>query len=320
MLAGELGRAEPPGARGGGSVRPTGWADKFLQIAGYESRACSDSEDSWEPDSSSERRPDPGAASGGAEGQGEPRSPGGSGAEPPAGAGDPRDGGDNATDSTSEASDSANTESRGFKTSGSSDSMDALEEDELEACSSSRPELFHFYTPTVQEMSSSDSSFVPVCAAGSPGGAGAGDYFCFLQVPPAEQGGPGGSPSGQGEGQAALEARLSEVDTAGYYSLCYSASPAGSASPGRGAPAREGHGTAGDSDLVLRPPPGFSDSSSEEEFYDAADRLSPPEALAGKAKPAGCGCFPPVLPLLPSGLLGDHLQLLAASPRLLKVL
>ncbi|TRZ14815.1 hypothetical protein HGM15179_012310 [Zosterops borbonicus] len=250
-------------------------------LAGYESRACSDSEDSWEPDSSSERRPDPGAASGGAEGQGEPRSPGGSGAEPPAAAGDPRDGGDNATDSTSEASDSANTESRGFKTSGSSDSMDALEEDELEACSSSRPELFHFYTPTVQEMSSSDSSFVPVCAAGSPGGAGAGDYFCFLQVPPAEQGGPGDSPSGQGEGQSALEARLSEVDTAGYYSLCYSASPAGSASPGRGAPAREGHGTAGDSHLVLRPPPGFSDSSSEEEFYDAADRLSPPEALAG---------------------------------------
>ncbi|NWT30096.1 FRPD1 protein, partial [Cardinalis cardinalis] len=32
-----------------------------------------------------------------------------------------------------------------------------------------------------------------------------------------------------------------------------------------------GHG-----EPVLRPPPGFADSSSEEEFYDAADRLSPP--------------------------------------------
>lgn len=170
--------------------------------------------------------------------------------------------------------------------------MDALEEDELEACSSSRPELFHFYTPTVQEMSSSDSSFVPVCAAGSPGGAGAGDYFCFLQVPPAEQAGPGSSPSGQGAGEPTLEARLSEVDTTGYYSLCYSTSPAGSAQ-GSGASAQEGRGT-GDGDLVLRPPPGFSDSSSEEEFYDAADRLSPPDTLAGKATP---GSGRPFLPL-----------------------
>ncbi|NXR98346.1 FRPD1 protein, partial [Oxylabes madagascariensis] len=280
------------------------WGENKQQIhrvsaeEGYESRACSDSEDSGDVDSSSERRTDTAEACGGAEGQGEPCSPGKSGAEPPAGGGDPRDGGDNATDSTSEASDSANTESRGFKTSGSSDSMDALEEDELEACSSSRPELFHFYTPTVQEMSSSDSSFVPVCAAGSPGGAGAGDYFCFLQVPPAEQAGPGVSPSGQGAGAAALEARLSEVDTAGHYSLCSSTSPAGSAQgggagPGHGASAQEGRGT-GDRDLVLRPPPGFSDSSSEEEFYDAADKLSPSDALAGKATPAGWenSCIP----------------------------
>ncbi|NWZ64111.1 FRPD1 protein, partial [Acrocephalus arundinaceus] len=266
------------------------WGEKKQQLhrvsaeEGYESRACSDSEDSWDLDSSSERRTDTAAACGGAEQRGEPCSPGGSSAEPSTGGGDPRDGGDNATDSTSEASDSANTESRGFKTSGSSDSMDALEEDELEACSSSRPELFHFYTPTVQEMSSSDRSFVPVCAAGSPGGAGAGDYFCFLQVPPAEQAGPGGSPSGQGAGASTLEARLSEVDTTGYYSLCYSTSPAGSAQggsagPGHSASAQEGRSTA-DSDLLLRPPPGFSDSSSEEEFYDAADRLSPPDTLA----------------------------------------
>ncbi|NXO29539.1 FRPD1 protein, partial [Cisticola juncidis] len=261
------------------------WGEKKQQMhrvsaeEGYESRACSDSEDSWDPDSSSERRTDTGVACGGAEGQGEPCSPGGSSAEPPAGGGEPRDGGDNATDSTSEASDSANTESRGYKTSGCSASMDALEEDELEACSSSKPELFHIYTPTVQEMSSSDRSFVPVCAAGSPGGAGAGDYFCFLQVPQAEQAGPGGSPPGQGEGASALEARLSEVDTAGYYSLCYSTSPSGSAQ-GHGASAQEGRST-GDSDIVLRPPPGFSDSSSEEEFYDAADRLSPPDTLAG---------------------------------------
>ncbi|XP_032942360.1 FERM and PDZ domain-containing protein 1 isoform X2 [Catharus ustulatus] len=213
---------------------------------GYESRACSDSEDSGDS-----------CRSGRAEGQGEPGSPGASSAQPQPGGddpghrGDPRHRGDTATDSASEASDSANTESRGFKTSGSSDSVDALEEDELEACSSSRPELFHFYTPTVQEMSSSDSSFVPVCAAGSPGGAGAGDYFCFLQVPAAE---PGVGPAGQGEPEPALQPRLSGLATPG----CHS------------------HG-----ELVLRPPPGFGDSSSEEEFYDAADRLSPPDTLAG---------------------------------------
>ncbi|XP_068033488.1 FERM and PDZ domain-containing protein 1 [Anomalospiza imberbis] len=255
------------------------WGEKKQQLhrvsaeEGYESRACSDSEDSWDLDSSSGRRTDSPAVCGGAEGQAEPRSPGASSAEPRAGGGDPRDtGGDNATDSASEASDSANTESRGFKTSGSSDSMDALEEDELEACSSSRPELLQFYAPTVREMSGSDSSFVPLCAAGSPAGAAAaGEYFCFLQAPPAEQPGPGGSPAGQGEGAAGL----SEADTEGYYSLCYSASPAGS-----GASAQQGR-SSGDSDLVLRPPPGFGDSSSEEEFYDAADRLSPPDARAG---------------------------------------
>lgn len=146
----------------------------------------------------------------------------------------------------------------------------------MEACSSSRPELLQFCTPTVQEMSSSDRSFVPVCAAGSPATAGAGDYFCFLQVPPE----PTGSPSGPGAGPCPLQAGLSQADTTGCHSLC----------PGR----REG-----DSHLVLRPPPGFGDSSSEEEFYDAADRLSPPDTLAGKPTP-----LPFPLPLLPPRLLG----------------
>ncbi|NXG07986.1 FRPD1 protein, partial [Sakesphorus luctuosus] len=229
---------------------------------GYESRPCSDSEDSWELESSSERRGVAPSAPGSAEGQGAAQSGDGTA---------PRNGGDTATDSTSEASDSANSESRGVKTSGSSDSMDALEEDELEACSSSRPELFQFYTPTVQEMSSLDGSFVPVCAAGSPGGAGPRDYLCFLQVPPGEGAEPAGSPSEQGAGGTSLEARLSEMDTMGYYSLCYGTSPAG------------GQGSAGAADLVLEPPPGFGDSSSDEEFYDAADRLSPPDTLAGNS-------------------------------------
>ncbi|NXM38371.1 FRPD1 protein, partial [Gymnorhina tibicen] len=210
------------------------WGEKKQQLhrvsaeEGYESRACSDSEDSWDLDSSSEGRTEAAVVCGGEEGPGEQRGPGGSSAEPQAGG-----------DSTSEASDSANTESRGVKTSGSSDSMGALEEDELEACSSSKPELFRLYAPTVREMGGSDGSFVPVRAAGSPGGAAAGEPLCFLRVPPR----PGASPPH----------RL-----------------------GPGLP--EGHAAPGD--LVLKPPPGFGDSSSEEEFYDAADRLSPPEALA----------------------------------------
>ncbi|NXC61961.1 FRPD1 protein, partial [Aleadryas rufinucha] len=222
------------------------WGEKKQQLhrvsaeEGYESRACSDSEDSWELDSSSECRRVSAGACGSEEGQGEPCSPEGHSAEP-------QPGGDNAADSASEASDSARTESRGVKTSGSSDSMDALEEEELEACSSSGPELLRLYAPTVQEMSSPDGRSVPV--------RGAGDLLCFLRVRP----GLAGSPSD-----------LSEPDTAGYSSLCCSTSPAGSAGPGH----------AGTSDLVLKPPPGFGDSSSEEEFYDAADRLSPLDALA----------------------------------------
>ncbi|KFQ87543.1 FERM and PDZ domain-containing protein 1, partial [Phoenicopterus ruber ruber] len=287
------------------------WGEKKQQLhrvsaeEGYESRTCSDSEDSWELDSSSEHCLDTPIAYSSAhpecnkEELGELHSLEKDSTKPQAGGSDQCNGGDNATDSTSEASDSANTESRGFKTSGSSDSVDALEEDELEACSSSRPEFFHFYTPTVQEMSSSDKSFFPIRAAGGSNRAESRDYFCFLQVPHAEEPGCEYSPSEQrGEDICAsvLETKLSERNTMGYYSLCYSISPAGSmersnisCSPQRSswkdgsaqekAPCGAEH-TAEASDLPLDPPPGFGDTSSEEEFYDAADRLSPPDALA----------------------------------------
>ncbi|XP_074424985.1 FERM and PDZ domain-containing protein 1 [Larus michahellis] len=287
------------------------WGEKKQQLhrvsaeEGYESRTCSDSEDSWELDSSSEHCLDHPIAYSSAhpvcnkEKLGELHKLEKDSTKPRAGRSDQCDGGDNATDSTSEASDSANTESRGFKTSGSSDSMDALEEDELEACSSSRPEFFHFYTPTVQEMSSSDKSFFPIHAAGGSSRAETRDYFCFLKVPHAEAPGCEDSPSEQrGEDTAAsvLETKLSETNTMGYYSLCYSISPASSVernnisrSPQRslwkdGSAHEEvpcgAEQTAEASNLILEPPPGFGDTSSEEEFYDAADRLSPPDALA----------------------------------------
>ncbi|NXN72753.1 FRPD1 protein, partial [Himantopus himantopus] len=286
------------------------WGEKKQQLhrvsaeEGYESRTCSDSEDSWELEYSSEHCLDTPTAYSSAhavcneEELGELPNLEKDSTKPQAGGSDQCNGGDNATDSTSEASDSANTESRGFKTSGSSDSMDALEEDELEVCSSSRPEFFHFYTPTVQEMSSSDNSFFPIHAAGGSNGAETRDYFCFLQVPCAEEPGCEDSPSerrGEDIALSVLETKLSETNTMGYYSLC-SISPAGSVernniscssqrSPWKDGSAQEEapHGaeqTAEASDLILEPPPGFGDTSSEEEFYDAADRLSPLDALA----------------------------------------
>ncbi|NXG69358.1 FRPD1 protein, partial [Baryphthengus martii] len=294
------------------------WGEKKQQLhrvsaeEGYESRTCSDSEDSWDLDSSSEHGLDTPIAYGSGhlvcpeEELEELQSLEKDSRKPQAGGSDWGNGSDNATDSTSEASDSANTESRGFKTSGSSDSMDALEEDELEACSLSRPEFFHFYTPTVQELSSSDKNFFPIRAAGGSSMAETKDYFCFLQVSRAEEPEHEGSPSEQsGEDVSAsvLETQLSERNTMDYYSLCYSACPAGSIersnisctpeSPWEDetAQAEAPHGaeqTAEASDLILEPPPGFGDTSSEEEFYDAADRLSPPDALAGNSHNSSC--------------------------------
>nr|XP_013057517.2 FERM and PDZ domain-containing protein 1 isoform X2 [Anser cygnoides] len=272
---------------------------------GYESRTCSDSEDSWELDSSSEHCLGMPAAYSSTppvceKELGELRSREEDSTKPQAGGSDQHDAGGNTTDSTSEASDSANTESRGFKTSGSSDSMDALEEDELEACSSSRPEFFHFYTPTVHEMNNSDESFFPICAAEGSRRAEDRDFFCFLQVPEAEEHGCEHSPweeRGVDIGVSMLGTKLSERNAMGYYSLCCSVSPAGSVeksnishSPGRSpwkdvSAQEEAHcgaeQAAEASDLILEPPPGFGDTSSEEEFYDAADSLSPPDTLAG---------------------------------------
>ncbi|NXI91247.1 FRPD1 protein, partial [Psophia crepitans] len=287
------------------------WGAKKQQLhrvsaeEGYESRTCSDSEDSWDLDSSSERCLDTPIAYSSAhsvcneEELRKLRSLEKDSTKPQAGGSDQCDGGDNAADSTSEASDSANTESRGFKTSGSSDSMDALEEDELEACSSSRPEFFHFYTPTVHEMSNSDKSFFPIHAVGGSSRAETRDYFCFLQLPHAEEPRCEDSPSeqrGEDIGVSVLETKLTERNTMGYYSLCYSISPAGSMersnvslspqrSPWKDRSAQEeasceAEERAATSDLILEPPPGFGDTSSEEEFYDAADRLSPPDTLA----------------------------------------
>ncbi|XP_056179250.1 FERM and PDZ domain-containing protein 1-like isoform X9 [Falco biarmicus] len=125
-------------------------------------------------------------------------------------------------------------------------------------------------------------------------------FNATLMVPHAEEPGCEDGPSeqrGDGTGASVLETKLSEKNAVGYYNLCYSVSPAGSMernniggslqrSPWEDGLAQEealcgAEGMAEASDLILEPPPGFGDTSSEEEFYDAADRLSPLDALAG---------------------------------------
>nr|XP_031363241.1 FERM and PDZ domain-containing protein 1 [Lonchura striata domestica] len=215
------------------------WGEKNQQLhrvsaeEGYESRACSDSEDSWGPDSGSGSP----AASGGAAGPGEPR----------AGGGDP------ATDSASEASDSATSGSRGFQSSGSSDSVAALEGARLEGPERLQPRA------AVPGTSGPDGSGSDGSGSDGSGPAGSGSDGSGSDGSGPDGCGPAGSGS-NGAGPAGLP-------EPGCPSPSHGSSPAGRGS--------------GDSELVLRPPPGFGDSSSEEEFYDAADRLSPPEALAG---------------------------------------
>ncbi|CAM5115475.1 unnamed protein product [Eretmochelys imbricata] len=279
-------------------------AHRISMEEGYESRTCSDSEDSWELDSSVERFSDPPWLNPGSvqplceeeagheelpELEPESRNPGGR---------------SDGTDSASEASDLANTESRDCKTSGSSDSMDALEEDDLEACSSSRPEFLQFFTPTVQELSCQDKSVFALASKEGSGGAESEDFLCFLQFSQGSHPGPEQTSLKQrGENEAdasALKTKLSEENVMEYYSLCSSISPASNGersvlnhSPGNGSvkdlPAESGqqeglykvNPTAEENDLILHPPPGYGDTSSEDEFYDAADRLTPTDVLTG---------------------------------------
>lgn len=206
---------------------------------------------------------------------------------------------DNTNDSLSEASDSANTESREFKTSGSSDSLDALEEDDLEACSSSRPEFFHLYTPTLQELT--DNSKALVGADQEEGSKATPEYF-FSFLPPLHMPSlPQPDADFRRESEinvATLESKLAKNNVMEYYSLCANISPASSGEKNTSGgssecsslkdlalePNRDGGGDSkGETHgFILAPPPGFGDTSSDDEFYDAAERITPTEAQGGK--------------------------------------
>uniref|UniRef100_A0A8C5KMD0 FERM and PDZ domain-containing protein 1 n=1 Tax=Jaculus jaculus TaxID=51337 RepID=A0A8C5KMD0_JACJA len=274
---------------------------------GYESRTCSDSEESSEvdcvPEPLADRR---------LEKLGlcrplvkEEPPPGGSPAPEGTRRGSSSCGASSTTDSAeSEASDSANTESRGCRTSGSSESVDALEEDDLEACSSSRTSIFHFDLPHFPEGLDSDSQEDRSRTETS-------GFLCLLDLaqsadPPfpktrcAQGVAPEACSWGAELSTGRLDPRLYENSRTDYYSLCSSISPASHLSDSSDSTAsRQGQGaippvwarqgwletqpcsTLETLALHPLPPLAFEDGSSDEEYYDAADKLTPPHTLSG---------------------------------------
>lgn len=271
-------------------------------IAGYESRACSDSEESSEVDClldalSDRRLLKPGLC--------RTLSPAGDSATSEGPRRRVSTAANSTTDSAeSEASDSANTESRGGRTSGSSESMDALEEDDLDTCSSSRSGFFHFssggFPDNVDAQGTEEQSQLDT-----------GGFLCLLDLTqrtcppgPKREQGEGSAPEALGWGAelsvVRLDPRLYEGSRSDYYSLCSSISPASHLSDssdstasrqGSGAPgwAQQGWAEARPRSTLgaLAPhlPLAFEDGSSDEEYYDAADKLTPPDTLSGEAPP-----------------------------------
>ncbi|XP_004423278.1 PREDICTED: FERM and PDZ domain-containing protein 1 [Ceratotherium simum simum] len=270
---------------------------------GYESRPCSDSEESSEVDCGLEPLSDrclPELGPCRPLVKEEPP-PGDSPTPEVAGRGPSTCGASSTTDSAeSEASDSANTESRGCRTSGSSESMDALEEDDLDACSSSRSGFFPFDSPGFLESLDSDSQ-------GERSRIETSGFLCLLDL--AQRANPlcqkaefPESPApetfswGPELSAGRLDPRLYEGSLTDYYSLCSGVSPASHLSDSlEGTAAWQGRSLSawgpqgwtepqpGSTLEALGPhlPLAFEDGSSDEEYYDAADKLTPPDALSG---------------------------------------
>lgn len=278
-----------------------------LSIIGYESRACSDSEESSEVDCVLEPLSDrclvklslcrPFVR--------EEQRPGDSPTPEVTRRGPSTCGASSMTDSAeSEASDSANTESRGCRTSGSSESMDALEEDDLDACSSSGTSFFHFGPPgfskDLDTNSQEENSRVETSG-----------FLCLLDLaqnatPRCQKlEGPQSLASeacswGPELSMGRLDPRLYEGSRTDYYSLCSSVSPGSHLSDSGSESTTSRQGAApppwcpqdwmeAQSGSMLEtlalpalPTLALEDGSSDEEYYDAADKLTPPDTLSGE--------------------------------------
>ncbi|XP_036891650.1 FERM and PDZ domain-containing protein 1 isoform X1 [Sturnira hondurensis] len=259
---------------------------------GYESRACSDSEESSEVDCTLEPLPDQCLPKLG------PCTPLTREEEPLGDKHTPNMarrcpstcGASSMTDSAeSEASDSANTESRGCRTSGSSESMDALEEDDLDACSSSRSGFFHFGSPGFPESVDADGQE-------ERGRTETSGFLCLLDLAQrasaqsqktelSESPAPGTFLWAPELSAVRLDPRLYEGSQADYYSLCSSLSPASYLSDSSdSAASRQGQPGCAETQpcsTLEALAPACEDGSSEEEYYDAADKLTPPDTLSG---------------------------------------
>ncbi|XP_077003770.1 FERM and PDZ domain-containing protein 1 isoform X2 [Tamandua tetradactyla] len=259
---------------------------------GYESRACSDSEESSAADGGLEPLSDRCLVK-----LGLCRPP--LKEEQPLGD-SPSCGASSTTDSAeSEASDSANTESHGCRTSGSSESMDALEEDDLDACSSSTSGLLRFGSSGFPESLDPESQ-EERCRIETSG------FLCLLDLawranPQHQKTGFPETPTpetvtwGPELGVGRLDPRLYEGSRTNYYSLCSSVSPASLLSDSSDSMASQQGGplpTQGQQGWdeaqpnatleasALHLPLAFEGGSSDEEYYDAADKLTPPDVLS----------------------------------------
>ncbi|XP_066895835.1 FERM and PDZ domain-containing protein 1 isoform X2 [Kogia breviceps] len=270
---------------------------------GYESRACSDSEESSEMDCVLEPLSDRHLLKlGPCRPLVEEEQPAGDSSTPEVAGKSPSTcGASSKTDSAeSEASDSANTESRGCRTSGSSESMDALEEDDVDACSSSRSGFFHLGSVGFPENLDSDSQEERRRIETS-------GFLCLLDLahranPECQKTEFSESPApetfswGPELSMVRLDPRMYEGSQIDYYNLCANVSPASHLSDSSDSTAsRQGRGLAAwaqqggpeaqpSSTLqVLAPclPLALEDGSSDEEYYDAADKLTPPDAFSG---------------------------------------
>ncbi|XP_043828044.1 FERM and PDZ domain-containing protein 1 isoform X2 [Dromiciops gliroides] len=211
----------------------------------------------------------------------------------------------NITDNTSEGSDSANTESRGCKTSGSSDSMDALEEDDLDACSSSRPEFFHFHTANFKESLDKNNPPPSLDGREERGQIETSGFLCLLDLNQRANAelqktefsnyrGDLKSSLGNELHASTVDPRLYDGSSMDYYNLCSNVSPASvlsnssessSSRNGPSRPVQEGSvwkavPASVVESLLLNPSPSFEDTSSDDEFYDAADKLTPSDSLS----------------------------------------
>lgn len=89
-----------------------------------------------------------------------------------------------------------------------------------------------------------------------------------------------------------------------YYNLCSNITPDSARSPPQPPPEPADEREQGPGELecvpILQPPPGFGDSSSDDEFFDARDRFTSPEDPTSGATPRGGFLSSPCSLVLPS--------------------